>query len=94
VSVSSGPIHTLFRDFIVAASNAYGHALVSGDPKIPELVALYAMISRMRILCSPEIVTCAEKVMRLTIETYFMPNKTMCELREIMKSEPLIDPLK
>jgi hypothetical protein len=84
----------LFRDFIVAASKAYGNALVSQDPQIQELVALYAMISRMRILCSTEIVTCAEKVMRLTIETSFMPNKTIRELHEMMKSETLIDPLK
>ena len=84
----------LFRDFIVAASNAYGHALVSGKPQIEEIVALYAMISRMRILCSAEIVACAEKIMRLTIDTYFEPNKTIGELREMIKTEAIIDPLK
>ena len=84
----------LFRDFIVAASNAYGHALVSGKPQIEEIVALYAMISRMRILCSAEIVACAEKIMRVTIDTYFEPNKTIGELREMIKTEAIIDPLK
>ena len=84
----------LFREFIVTASKAYGNALVSHDPQIQELVALHAMISRMRILCSPEIVTCAEKVVRLTIETYFTSNKTIAELREMIRSETLIDPLK
>ena len=84
----------LFRDFIVAASNAYGHALVSGKPQIEEIVSLYAMISRMRILCSAEIVACAEKIMRLTIDTYFEPNKTIGELREMIKTEAIIDPLK
>ena len=84
----------LFRDFIVAASNAYGHALVSGKPQIEEIVALYAMISRMRILCSAEIVACAEKIMRLTIDTYFEPNRTIGELRDMIKSEAVLDPLK
>ena len=84
----------LFRDFIVAASNAYSHALVSGKPQIEEIVALYAMISRMRILCSTEIVSCADKIMRLTIDTYFEPNRTIRELREMIKSEAVIDPLK
>jgi hypothetical protein len=41
-----------YRDFIVAAS-AYGNAVVSNEPQIQELVALYAMISRMRILTFP-----------------------------------------
>jgi len=59
----------LYRDFIVAASQAYGNAVVSNEPQIQELVALYAMISRMRILSSPTIVACADKIMRATIDT-------------------------
>jgi len=41
------------RIFIVAASKTYGEAIVSGEPKIQVLVELYAMVSRMRVLCSP-----------------------------------------
>ena len=33
----------LFKDFIIAASRAYGNALVSHKPQIQELVELYAM---------------------------------------------------
>src|SRR5882672_3550950 len=40
----------LYKDFIIAASKAYGDAAVSNERKIQELVALYAMISRMRDL--------------------------------------------
>ncbi len=61
----------LFRDFIIAASKAYGHALISEQPQVQEIIELYAMISRMRILCSPELVACADRIMRLTIDTYF-----------------------
>jgi hypothetical protein len=84
----------LFRDFIVAASKAYGNALVNKEPQVQEFIALYAMISRMRVLCSPEIVACAEKIMRLTIDTNLAPNVTFQELREMLKNETLIDPLK
>ena len=84
----------LFRDFIVAASNAYSHALVSNEPQIQEIVAVYAMLSQMRVLCSSEIVACAEKIMRLTVDTYFEPNKTLPELRDMLKNETVIDPLK
>ena len=53
------------------------------------------MISRMRIMSLPRTVACAEKVMRVTTDTYFAPNKTIHELHdELTKSEAGIDPLK
>jgi hypothetical protein len=84
----------VFKDFIGAASKSYGDAIVSNELKIQELVGLYAMISRMRLLSSPRTVAAANEVMRATIDTYFAPNKTMDELHEAIKSEGGIDPLK
>ena len=84
----------LFKDFIVAASKAYGEAVVSNEPQIQELIALYAMVSRMRVLCSPRTVACAEKIILVTTATYAEPNKTVPELPEMMKSGIEIDPLK
>ena len=40
----------LYQDFSVAASKPYGDALLSNEPEVPELVALSALISMMRIL--------------------------------------------
>ena len=76
----------LFKDFIVAASKAYGDAFTSNEPKLQELVALYAMVSRMRVLSLPRTVVCAEKIMKATVDTYFAPNKTVREVHELMKS--------
>ena len=84
----------LYKDFIVAASKAYGDAIVSNEPKIQDIVALYAMISRMRVMSLPRTVACAEKVMQVTTDTYFAPNKTIREMDELMKSGEGIDPLK
>ena len=84
----------LFKDFMVAASKSYGNALINNDPKIDELVELYASISRMRVLCSARVVECADRVMHLIVETYFGPNKTMAELHELMKNGAGIDPLR
>jgi len=84
----------LYREFIIAASKAYGDAIVSSDPPIEELVALYAMVSRMRVLSFPQTVACAEKIMRETIETFFAPNRTIRELHELIKSGAEIDPLR
>lgn len=87
-------LEDLFADFIIAASKTYGEALVSSDPKIEEIVALYTMISRMRVLCSARTVTCAEKVMDATVDTFFSQNKTLRELHELIKSGAGIDPLR
>jgi hypothetical protein len=84
----------LFRDFIVAASNAYSHALLSDKPQIQEIVALYAMIGQMRISSSLKIVACADKIMRQTLDTYSQPNKTILQLHDLMKDEAIVDPLK
>ena len=76
----------LFRDFIVTASKAYGEAIVSGEPEIQEIVSLYAIISKMRVLCSPRTIACADRIMFATVETYFSPNVTIRELHEQMRS--------
>jgi len=84
----------LYKDFIVAASKAYGDAMLSNEPQMQDLVALYAMISRMRVLSSARTVACAQKVVEATVDTYFAPNKTIRELRELIRSGVGIDPLK
>jgi hypothetical protein len=76
----------LYKGFIVAASKAYGEAVLSNEPRIQELLALYAMISRMRLMSWPKTVACASKVMDTTMTTYVAPNKTVHELHELAKS--------
>jgi hypothetical protein len=85
---------SLYKDFIAAASKTYGEAVMSSEPNFQDLVALYAMISRMRILSHPQTVACADKVMLATIDTYFAPNRSVPELRQMIKSGTGIDPLK
>jgi hypothetical protein len=84
----------LYKDFIVAASKAYGDAVLNNEPQIQELLALYAMISRMRLMSLPKTVACAGKVMDTTMTTYFAPNRTIRELHELTKSGVGIDPLR
>jgi len=84
----------LFRDFIVLASRVYGEALTSSEPKIPELVELYALLSRIGVLCLPATVPAGEKLMRSILDTYLAPNRTFKELRDLMTTGDGIDPLK
>jgi hypothetical protein len=84
----------LYKDFIVAASKAYGEAILSNEPQVQEILALYAMVSRMRLVSMPKTVACAEKLMDATLATYFEPNKTLRELHELGTAGVGIDPLK
>jgi hypothetical protein len=85
----------LYTDFILAASKSYTGAVMTTEPKIDELISLYAMISRMRTMSSPDIVACAERVLLKTIGAYSQPNRTVFELGEEVKSGATsVDPLK
>jgi hypothetical protein len=83
----------LYRDFIVMASKVYADAMMHNEPQIPDLVELYALVSRMRVISSPRIVACAEGIIISATDTYFMPNKTIQEVHELVKSAAM-DPLK
>jgi hypothetical protein len=84
----------LYKDFIIAASSAYGKAIVSNEPQIEDLIALYAMTSRMRVISSTRTVECADKLMRRIVATYVEPSKTVSELNELILSGAGIDLLK
>ena len=84
----------LVRDFVITASKTYGDAIVSSDPEMPEIIDLYALISRMRVLNMPRSVACGEIVMRLIVDTYFTPNRTLADLRQLTMTGEGIDPLK
>ena len=84
----------LVRDFVITASKTYGDAIVNSEPKMPELVDLYAMVSRMRVLGLSKTTACADLVMRSIVETYYTPNRTVADLKEFTRSRQGIDPLK
>src|SRR5258707_11941352 len=84
----------LYKDFIVAASKAYGDAMLNNEPQMQDLVALYAMISRMRVLSSARTVAGAQKAVEATVDTYFAPNKTIRERRELITTGTGMDPRK
>ena len=81
----------LYRSFIEEASRLYADALVSNRSEIPQLVNLYALVGRMRILSSDEVVHAAEKAGRLIIEIYLSPNREFVDLPKFMEE---MDPLR
>jgi hypothetical protein len=86
--------HDLYRGFIEEASKWYADAYEHDNARVSNLVDLYALVSRMRIQSSPKVVEAADKVVRMIIETYRAPNKTMVEVEELLDNtalNPLFD---
>jgi hypothetical protein len=83
----------LYKGFIEEASRLYADAYERDDPKVSELVNLYALVSRMRILSTPQIVESADEVVRVIIDTYRGPNKTFRDVKELLDNDAM-NPLK
>src|SRR5258707_747558 len=82
----------LYRSFVEEASRLHADALVNDTSDTSQLVDLFALIGRMRILSSDDVIEAAEKTGRLIIETYLSPNKTFVDLPEVLDGmDPLCD---
>jgi hypothetical protein len=88
----------LYRTFIEEASRLYIDALGQDESQALEqtagLVKIYAVVSRMRVLSSPQVIEATENIMRKIVDTYAAPNKTFPELREMLHRDVNIDPLR
>jgi hypothetical protein len=82
----------LYREFIDEASKSYADALERTEVDAANVVRLYALVSRMRVLSSQRIVEQANSVMQLIMDTYRAPTRTLREEAERMKTGGL-DPL-
>jgi hypothetical protein len=48
----------------------------------------------MRIVSSPRTIECADKIMLTIVDTYFSPNRSVRELRDLARVGSAIDPLR
>ena len=81
----------LYRGFIDEASKWYADAYEhdKAEAHVSNLVKLYALISTMRVLSSPNVVDSADRVVRRIIETYLLPNKSFGDLLEIVDNNAM-----
>src|SRR5579859_663334 len=84
----------LYKSFIEEASRWYADAYEHDAPKVSNLVGLYALVIRMRVMSSPTVVEHADVVVRVIIETYLAPNKTFSEVTEILDDQAINPPAK
>ena len=83
----------LYKNFTEEASKLYADAFERDNPNISDLVNLYALVSRMRVLSSSKIIESADAIVRRIIATYLEPNKTFRDLKDIVESDTM-DPLR
>jgi hypothetical protein len=84
LSSSKSRRRKLYKQFIDEASRTYVDALIHDKLEVSGLVGIYALISRMRVLSSEQVIGTAVNIALLITDTYFQPNKTPSELQAMM----------
>jgi hypothetical protein len=73
----------LYKSFIEEASRLYADAYEHDQASVANLVNLYALISRMRILSSPQVVESADRVVRGSSRP-IVPNRSFRDVMELL----------
>ncbi len=71
----------LFSRFLDEAAKLYSDALQNRRDDTTALMGIYALINRIRLISSPQVVEAADTVARIIVDAYLAPNITMEEMR-------------
>jgi hypothetical protein len=71
----------LFGRFLDEAAKLYSDALQNRRDDITATIGIYALINRIRLISSPQVVEAADTVARIIVDAYLAPNITMEEMR-------------
>ena len=87
---------SLYNEFITEASRMAVDALAHCLERPDQIVALYGLLSRIRLISGEEVVRQGEACCRRIIELYGRPNLTTDQIRAVAEGHDLdgIDPLK
>ncbi len=87
-----GQRETLYSDFIQEASRLYADALIHDLNGLNDLVSLFALVSRIRLLASPHVIQSAEDFVKIIVRHYGEPNVTLEQMRSSALAAK-VDPL-
>jgi hypothetical protein len=73
-------LEALYSEFIGEATRLLGDALSHQKDEVTDMVGLYALMGRMRLLSSRRVVEAAERIADDIIQTYGAPNRSLHEL--------------
>jgi hypothetical protein len=83
---------TLYSDFIDEASRTYAKSVTHRLEDADEIVSLYALVSRIRLIATEPVVHAAEAFVKVVVRNYGEPNLTVEQMRSAAlsaKAEPL-----
>ena len=72
----------LYAEFVDEASRLYGDALGHQKDEVADLVKIYALSGRIRLVSPRPVITAAERIMDAISQTYLGPNRTLHEVME------------
>lgn len=82
----------LYKDFIMEASRLSAHAMMNSLDRPDQLVVLYGILSRIRLVSGDDVLGKATSCCRRIVELYSRPNMTPDQLRAAFESHQF-DPL-
>jgi hypothetical protein len=87
---------TLYKEFITEASRLALDAVTHSMERPDQIMTLYGILSRIRLLASEEVVSHGEICCRRIVELYGRPNLTTDQLRAAVTADDVdeLDPLK
>jgi hypothetical protein len=79
-------LEALYSEFIAESARLLGDALSHQKDDIADMVGLYALVGRMRLVSSPAAVAAADQIILGIIETYQGPNLALHEMHEYVRA--------
>ena len=80
-------LEALYNDFIEEAARRLADSLTYQADDVTNLVRLYALIGRMRLVSARPVIVAAERIEANIFENYLGPNRTIQELREVARKD-------
>ena len=84
---------SLYKEFIMEASRLFGDAMMKSLERSDQLVGLYGILSRIRLISGDEVLSKAVGCCHRIVELYRRPNMTADQFRAAFEANEF-DPLK
>jgi hypothetical protein len=78
-------LEALYNEYISVAAGLYADALTHQTDDLSKMVPLYALGSRMRLVSARAVTDAAIRIDDNILETYMGPNRTLHEVRDLVR---------
>ena len=78
-------LEALYNDFIAEATRLFGDSLTHQTEDITNMMHLYALIGRMRLVSARPVIDAARRIEDTILENYLGPNRTLHEMRDVAR---------